>query len=205
MTSERGALFRGSDRSYGHSIWPVIRRALARRMIKKNIRQLVCWKQTTRMTDLSRTASNILVSGLGKEIRTPPATSRPSRPLDHGSTWWFRGHHLHSLPLPDTKQGYRGLILSWDRRSVIARAECLSACWQVHTSDNATLNVPHLSQTVQRDLFPTLRHYVAWFLHIVVRATFVVLLIVRYDIDGRLWNVMLVVLATTVDSWMITA
>ena len=60
-----------------------------------------------------------LFSGLGEERRTPWATSRP---LDHGSTRYLRGHHLHSPALPDTNRVGRGFILCRDRRRIVAGA-----------------------------------------------------------------------------------
>ena len=56
-------------------------------------------------------------SGLREERRTPWATYRP---LDHGSTWHLRGHHLLSPALPDTTRVGRGLLLCRDRRSIVA-------------------------------------------------------------------------------------
>ena len=60
-------------------------------------------------------------SGLGEERRTPRANFCP---LDHGSTRYLRGRHLHPLALPDTKRVGRGLILLCrDRRSIVTQAE----------------------------------------------------------------------------------
>ena len=56
---------------------------------------------------------------LGEERTTPRATSRP---LDHGYTLYLRDRHLHPLVLPDTKRVGRGVILSRDRRSIVACA-----------------------------------------------------------------------------------
>ena len=51
---------------------------------------------------------------------TPRATPRL---LDHGSTRYLRGRHLHSLALPDTKRVGHGLIiLCRDRRSIVTKA-----------------------------------------------------------------------------------
>ena len=60
-----------------------------------------------------------LFSGLGEERRTPGTTSHP---LDHGSTWYLRDRHLHSLASPDTKRVGRELVLCRDRRPIIAWA-----------------------------------------------------------------------------------
>ena len=64
-------------------------------------------------------AKNRLFSGLGGFRRTPPASSHA---LDSGSTWYFRGRHLYSLALPDTERVGRGLSLSRNRASTVARA-----------------------------------------------------------------------------------
>ena len=50
-----------------------------------------------------------------KSVRTSRATSRP---LDYGSTCYFRGH-LYSLALPDTKRVDRGFILCRNRRCIV--------------------------------------------------------------------------------------
>ena len=65
-------------------------------------------------------AKNRLFSGMGEERRTPRATSRLL--LGHGSTWYLRGRHLHSLALPDTKWVARGLILCRYRRYIVVWA-----------------------------------------------------------------------------------
>ena len=69
----------------------------------------------TKILHLSPMAKNRLFSGLGEDRRTPRATSRP---LDHGSTWYLWGRHLHSPALPDTKRVGRGLLLFRDRRLI---------------------------------------------------------------------------------------
>ena len=76
-------------------------------------------KQTTKILVPSPMAKNRPLSGMGEERRTPWATSRL---LDHGSTWYLRGRHIHSVALPDTKRVGRGLILCRHRRSIVTWA-----------------------------------------------------------------------------------
>lgn len=54
----------------------------------KNIGALVCRNRTTKIIDPSKMAKGRPFWGLREERRTPRATCRP---LDHGSTWYFRG------------------------------------------------------------------------------------------------------------------
>ena len=97
----------------------------------KHIWALLCRKQATKNLDPSPMAKDIdLFSGLGEESGTSRAISRP---LDHGSTWYIRGRHLHSLALPDTKRVGRGLSLCRNRRPIIAWTVFWSACWQFST------------------------------------------------------------------------
>ena len=95
----------------------------------KNICSRMCRKQPTKNLNPSPMAKNRTCFRLGEDRRTPRATSRL---LDHGSTWYLRGRHLHSLALPDTKRVGRGLILCRDRRSIVAWAVFI-ACWQLST------------------------------------------------------------------------
>ena len=119
MKSERGALVSSSDRPSGqcsqHGRWYVAGAGQASdtntfgRCCVENRRQKISiplrWQKKKFF--------------VGEERRRPKATSRP---LDHGSTWYLRGRHLHSLALPDTKRVGRGLIPCRDRRSVVAWA-----------------------------------------------------------------------------------
>ena len=121
MKSERGALVRGSDPPSGHSVHKTAGdtwRAPARRLIL-TIWALLFGKQVTKKMIPFRWQKIDRFSGLGEECRTPRATSRP---LDHGSTWYLRGRHLHSPALPDTKRVGRGLLLCRDRRLIVAWA-----------------------------------------------------------------------------------
>ena len=123
MKSERGALVRGSDPPFGHTVFtirPVIRGGRRPGVWYKNICPRVCRKQTTKFLDPSPMAKTRPSSGLGEERMTPRATPRL---LDHGSTRYLRGRHLHSLALPDTKRVGHGLIiLCRDRRSIVTKA-----------------------------------------------------------------------------------
>ena len=73
---------------------------------------------------LSRSVSNrkkqqCFCAGPGEDRRTPPSSSRT---LDHGSTGYLRGRHLHSLALPHTTRVGRGMSLRRYRASIVARA-----------------------------------------------------------------------------------
>ena len=116
MNSERAALVRGSDPPPGHSV--------------HNTAGDTWWVPARRLTEIfvhgcaENRPQKILMplrwqkiycfSGLGEECRTSRATSRH---LDHGSTLYLRGRHLHSLASPNMKRGGRGLIQCRGRRS----------------------------------------------------------------------------------------
>ena len=121
MNSARGALGRAFDPPSGHSVhntagdtW----RAPARRLIQKHLPTGVP-KTDDKNLDPSPMVKKWTFFRFGRERRTPRATSRL---LDHGSTWYFRGRHLHSLALPATKRVGRGLILCRDRRYIVSWA-----------------------------------------------------------------------------------
>ena len=120
MKSKRGALVRGSDPPSGRSVHKTTGdrwRAPARRLIR-DIWALLCKKQAKTNLDPSPMAKKGLFFRFGREERrTPRATSRP---LDHESTWYLRGRHLHSPALPDTNRVGRGLLLCRDRRHFFA-------------------------------------------------------------------------------------
>ena len=116
MKSERGAPVRGSDPPSGHSVHKTTGdgwRAPARPLIQTFGRCCV----ENRPQKFSQKIG--LFSGLGEERRTPQATSRP---LDHGSTWYLRGRHLHSPALPETNRVGRGLLLCRNRTPIVAWA-----------------------------------------------------------------------------------
>ena len=117
---ERGALVRGSDPPSGHSVHSTARdkwRAPARRLMQKHLATGVLKTDDKNSRSLSDGHKIDLFLGLGEERRTPRETSRP---LDHGSTCYLRGRHVHSSALPDTKRFGHGLILCRDRRSIVA-------------------------------------------------------------------------------------
>ena len=150
MISERGALVRGSDSPSGHTVhntagdtW----RAPARHLIPKTCGRW-CGEHTTRKDrPLYDGQQYPFFSGLGEERRTPRATSRP---LDHGSTWYLRGRHQHSLALPDTKRVGRGLILCEIEGLSSRKLFFLSACWQFSTWKHKFRRVQPREQTILR-------------------------------------------------------
>ena len=85
----------------------------------KHIWALLCRKQATKFLDPSLMATDRPFSGLGEELWMPRATSRP---LDHRSTWYLRGSHLHPPALPCTNRVGRGLNLCRDRKPIVAWA-----------------------------------------------------------------------------------
>ena len=103
MKSERGALVRGTRQASDTNTFG--RCCVENRRQKNSIPPR--WQKLG------------LFSGLGEERRTPRATSRP---LDHESTWYLRGRHVHSPALPDTNRVGRGLLLCRDRRPIVAWA-----------------------------------------------------------------------------------
>ena len=118
MKSERGA------RSLGAPTHPMVTEFTQRPVIcggrlpgvwEKNIWPLVHRKQMTKNLDPSTYGKNRHFSGLARERRTSRATSRP---LDHGSTFYF-GSHKNSLASPDTKRVDRRFILYRDRRCIV--------------------------------------------------------------------------------------
>ena len=115
MKSEQGALVRDSDPPSCHSVHKTTGdrwRAPAR-----HIWALLGRKQATKFLDPPPMAKNRPFCRFGR--RTPRVTSRP---LDHGSTWYLRGRHLHSPALPDTNRVGRGLIPRRGRRLIVAGA-----------------------------------------------------------------------------------
>ena len=117
--SERGALVRGSDPPSGHSVHNTaggVWRAPARRLIQNTFGRWCVESRRLKFSIPFRWQKMNFFSGFKKVRRTPRAISRL---LDHGSAWYFRGRHLHSLALPDTKRAGRGLILCRDRRSIV--------------------------------------------------------------------------------------
>ena len=100
--------------------WPVIRGGPRPGVWYKHIWPLLCRKQATKILDPSPMAKNRpFFKGLGEESRTPWAASRP---VEHGSTWYLGGRHLHSLALPDTKRVGSGLIRCRDQRPIVTWA-----------------------------------------------------------------------------------
>ena len=120
------ARYRGPDPPSGHSVCTTAGdawRAPARCLVQKKNGHWCVETDNKSSRSPSDGKKKDRFSGLGEERRTPRATSR----LDHGSTGYLRGRHLHSLH--DTKRVGRGLILFRDRRSIVAWAFFESACW----------------------------------------------------------------------------
>lgn len=115
-----GALVKGSDppdigKQCSHDGRSCV--AGAGQLSGKSVWPLVCRKQTAKILDSSPMAKKDRFC-VG-EVQTARAISRP---LDHGSTLYLRGHHLHSRASPDTKRVGRGLTARRDRRCMVACA-----------------------------------------------------------------------------------
>ena len=138
VNSERGALVRGSDPPSGYSVhkttgdtWWVPARRLTKiwgRWCVENERQRISTPLRWR-----KIYFEYIFSCLAEERRTSRAAPRI---LGHGSTWYLRGRHLHSLALPDTERVGRGfmLLIIMSRSNVYRRMNCFwSACRQFST------------------------------------------------------------------------
>ena len=99
MKSERGAMDRGRNPPSGHSVHKTAGDT---------------WRAPAGIP--LRIQKKDFLSGLGEERRTP----RTSRSLDHRSTSYLRGRHLHSPVLPHSKRVGRGLIPCRDRWPIVA-------------------------------------------------------------------------------------
>ena len=100
---------------------------------------------------------NRTFSGLGQDRKAPRATSRP---VDHWPTWYFRGRHLHSLALPDTKRVGYGLILCRDRRSIVTWAvfdQCVDNFQRKSTGSTACSRMNKKKTNIFSPFFPQWR------------------------------------------------
>ena len=137
MKSERGAFVRGFDSPSGYSVHKMAGdtwRAPARCPIQRHLFGRCCMEnRRQKKLDPSSMAKNILFfSGFGEERRTPRATSRP---LDHGSTWYLRGRHLHTFTGLARHEAGWPWVDSMLRSKAYRRVSCFwSACWQFSTS-----------------------------------------------------------------------
>ena len=132
MTSERGALVRGSAPPLcsQNRRWCVAGAGQASD-INIYIWAVLCTKQATKNkkicpSSMPKNIDRFFFPDVGEERRTLRVISRP---LDHGTTWYLRGGHLYLLALPDTMRGWPW-VDSMSRSKAYRRVSYFwSACW----------------------------------------------------------------------------